>query len=285
MRLRYGAFCFLLFFAILVLVIKNYETWTRPIEFFPEKGVAKKSETKTKMTPAVGGQKEPESTKSYISIAEKNIFNPERKDFPILVSMAESSKKPFVRPQIVLYGVIAIGDYQSASISNPGRPLQKGERDVMTLKIGDRIGEYQLTKILSDRIIMETPEDTFEVLLSDPKMPKKRSYVKTENKPAPITSALPGPAPTPPEAPKPTPSKEQVQRVGEPARERVTTPSPPPSPTTPPSLSPTTRRGMSPIYSPPGAPSPGPPATGAPPVGPPTGYPSPDTSTQETGGI
>ena len=44
----------------------------------------------------------------------------------------------------------------------------------MNLKIGDRVGEYKLVKILPDRIALEAMEDTFEVLLSDPNKPKQR---------------------------------------------------------------------------------------------------------------
>jgi len=44
----------------------------------------------------------------------------------------------------------------------------------MTLRLGERIGEYKLTKVLSDRITLEAGGDTFEVLLYDPKAPKRR---------------------------------------------------------------------------------------------------------------
>ncbi|MCX8012047.1 MAG: hypothetical protein N3A64_02685, partial [Desulfobacterota bacterium] len=51
-------------------------------------------------------------------IAGKNIFSPERKDFPFptLPSDAKTLQKPKVRPQITLYGTTLAGDYQSASI-------------------------------------------------------------------------------------------------------------------------------------------------------------------------
>jgi hypothetical protein len=83
------------------------------------------------------------------------------------------------------------GDYQSASITNPGRPLKKGEREAMTLRIGDRVGEYKLAKILPDRVALEAVEDTFEVLLCDPNKPKHGVYAKAETKPASITTVLP----------------------------------------------------------------------------------------------
>jgi len=220
MSLRYGVLCLVLLFVISALCLKNYETWTHPIKVLPEKETAKKTLTRMEGAPPVAGQKESTAIQSYVFAAERNIFHPERKDFPILISsVAELPKKPVVRPKIILYGVTFVGDYQSASIVNPGRPLQKRERELMTLKLGDRIGEYQLTKILPDRIIMEGGEDTFEVLLYDPSMPKRRIHVKTESKPTTITSTLPPSAP-PSEAPKPAPPREIIGKPPELPRER-----------------------------------------------------------------
>jgi len=263
MSLRYGVLCLLLFFIVLLLFLKNYETWTLPIEVVPEKEGTKKSVAKIESSPSPAGQKEPTAIESYILIAEKNIFNPERNDFPIITPpMAELTKKPLVRPKIILYGVTFAGEYQSASIANPGRPIQKGEREIMTLKVGDRIGEYQLAKILPDRIMMEAPEDTFEVLLYDPNIPKKRIPIKTESKPTTITSTLPPSAPTPAEVPKPTLPREIVGIPAEPPRERtietqVPRPAPPtllPLPTPSPIPPPRPRSRMTPIAPPPSPP-------------------------------
>ncbi len=262
MSLRYGVLCLLLFFVVSILFLKNYETWTLPIEVVPEKEGTKKSVAKIESSPSPVGQKEPTAIESYILIAEKNIFTPERNDFPIITSPgSELSKKALVRPKIILYGVTFAGDYQSASISNPGRPIQKGEREIMTLKVGDRIGEYQLAKILPDRIMLEAPEDTFEVLLYDPKMPKQRVYTKTESKPPTVTSTLP-PSTPPVEAPKPTPPLVRIPAV--PPRERavetqVPRPAPPtlspsPTPTPSPMPSPRPRSRMTPIAPPPSPP-------------------------------
>jgi hypothetical protein len=164
--------CVVLFIMILFLAIKSYDALTHPLKRIPDQGAAKRSEARTENSPAIGVVKEATSIASYHSIAEKNIFNPERKDFPVTGS--GSAMKPAVRPQVILYGVTIAKDYQSASVVNPGRPLKKGERDLMTLRLGERFGEYKLTKVLSDRITLEAGGDTFEVLLYDPKTPKRR---------------------------------------------------------------------------------------------------------------
>ena len=241
MSLKYGLLSLLLFFVVLLLIFKNYEIWTQPIEWVPEKKAAKKSDEKSERPPVIGGQKEPSSIQPYTLVAEKNIFSPERKEFPLPMAPA-ASQKPSARPQVILYGVTILEDRQYASIVNPGRPLKKGEREMITLKQGEQIGEYKLVKILSDRIRLEASGDSFEVLLYDPAMPKKRSGAKTTSKkPAAITTTGPVSVPAPAEAPKPTPlpfpSPVPTEKPRVPSHEAVSTP-PLPVTQTPPPTSP-----------------------------------------------
>ena len=210
MSFKYGMLCVVLFIMILLLSIKNYDALTHPLEPIPDQGSAKKSEARTENFPTIGVVREPVSMASYLSIAEKNIFNPERKDFPVTGS--GSAMKPAVRPQVILYGVTIAKDYQSASVVNPGRPLKKGERDLMTLKLGERIGEYKLTKVLSDRIMLEAEGDVFEVLLYDPKAPKRR-----ESRPPMAATSVPTPMGTP----RSPVRREAAEGSKEPARERT----------------------------------------------------------------
>jgi hypothetical protein len=238
MSSKYGFLTLLVLGVVLLLIFKNYELWTQPIQLVPEKNVGKRSQSKPEAPSMMRTQKDPTTIKSYISIAEKNIFSPERKDFPVPMG---NGKKELVRPQIVLYGVTILGDYQAASIANPGRPLRKGERETFTVKPGERIGEYKLTKILSDRITLETEGDTFEVLLYDSKMPKKRMDVKTEGKPATVTSTQPVPAGPAPHTTA-TPSTPTPAGTSRPTASRVATPAPP-VPMSPSPPAPYTRRG------------------------------------------
>jgi hypothetical protein len=264
----YPVLIFLLPAVILFLPMRNGETFIKLA--FGEEG-AKKTETKTEGSLPVAGTKKILSDTPYAALAEQNIFNPERKEFPYLVSPATSMKKPPTRPQLVLYGVTLAGDYQSASLVHAGRTLKKGEREMLTLKVGEKIGEYELTKILPDRISLESEGDSFEVLLYDAAKPKPRTAVRTESKPAAVTSALPGPAgPSPIELPRPgvpgVPTSERPEIIRPtvpspvPGQERVATPplpTPAPqttTPSTPPVYSP---RRRVPISAPPGTPAPG----------------------------
>ena len=253
MSSKYGLLSFLALGVLLLLIIKNYEVWTRPIGLVPEMNLGKGSQSRSQNKPdvpsSIGSQKDSTSIKSYVSIAAKNIFSPERKDFPVLMG---DGKKELVRPQIVLYGVTIAGDYRAASIANPGRPLQKGERETFTVRAGERVGDYKLAKVLSDRITLEAQGDTFEVLLYDSKTPKRRTDVRTEGRPATVTSTQPIPISPPSSTPVPgsTPAVSGMPMPVPPAVQgRVT--SPPPAPATPSAPIPPARRGRTPYYSPP----------------------------------
>jgi type II secretory pathway component PulC len=221
MSSRYGFLCFFLFCIVLLLAFKNYEIWSHPFEWVAKKEAMKKAEAKTESL-ATDGLREPSSHESILGIAEQNIFNPDRTEFPL------------VRPQVILYGVMITDNYQTASVVNPGRPLHKGEREIKTLKLGDQIGDYKLTRISPDRITLETKEDSFEVLLFDPRFPKRRTEMKTPTKPTELTSPLPVPVPVPPPipaAPRPT-LPPAPPGAPEPRRESVIV-TPAPRPVTP----------------------------------------------------
>jgi len=252
MSFKYIILNLLILFVVLMVAIENYETWIRPIELVLDlQETVKKPATKTEAPPAIGVNKGSPSIRSYILISEKNIFSPDRKDFPIL-SIDKSN--PITRPQVTLYGVTIAGDYQAASVVNPGRPLRKGEREILTLKLGEKIGEYKVAKILPDRITMESNGDSFEVLLYDPNNPKKRMEVKIEVKPAMVTSPQPAPVPVPSpgEAPKPAPPQQSVEKPKEPIQQQVSSPAPSPGLSRPFFPSPSARRGRRPVYPPAG---------------------------------
>jgi hypothetical protein len=193
MSLKYAALVLVLLIFVILLGLQNYETWTQPLKQVQPKEATKSPAKKTETPLVTGENKETTSIRSYISISEKNIFSPERKDFPVATATIEG-KKPIVRPQVVLYGITILGDFQTASVVNPGRPLKKGERETMTLKVGDRVGEYKITKISPDRITLDAGEDRFEVLLYDPSMPKKRVVPA---RPSTVTSTAPAPGQIP----------------------------------------------------------------------------------------
>jgi hypothetical protein len=248
---RYGILCVLLFLVVLLLGYENYEIWSSPGALVFKKEGDKKAEGRPEPSPGILAPQEVSPRQSFDMIAEKNIFNPDRKEFSIQATPGMG--KPITRPPITLYGVVIAGDYQIASIINPGRPLHKGEREIKTIKIGESVGEYKLTKIMPDRIVLDGGEDSFEVLLYDPRSPKKRLEIKTPSLPATITSAAPSapvsearptvppaaiaPPPVTPPSPAPRPMTPMpVPRTTGPQPEGgYQSPAPPPAPTALPS--------------------------------------------------
>lgn len=227
MSIKYLALNALLCLVVFLIAIKNYEIWSHPIELVPNTGIeSKKAETKNENPAVTASAKETipvqsparSPIQSYVPISEKNIFSPERKDFPTVTA---GKPNPVARPQVILYGVTIAGDYQAASVVNPGRPLYKGERETKTIKIGDQMGGYKLAKIMPDRITMEAPGDSFDVLLYDPKAPKKR----VETRIAEAKTGQPSPAGPVGEAEKSV-AQLTVDKTTEPVPEQLVPPRP-----------------------------------------------------------
>lgn len=197
MSMKYGLLSFLALCVCLFTLLKSYEVWTQPLGEVSENRVERRLVEEPKAPPTAEPLKKPNPVGSPIVIAGKNVFSPERKDFPVVP--VEQSRQ-MVRPQVVLYGVTIAGDYQSASLVHPGRPLRKGERETVTLRLGEQISGYNLATVSPDRIRLERAGDSFEVLLYDSKSPKKRTDPKPENRQAGVAppgtrvgiSGLPG---------------------------------------------------------------------------------------------
>ena len=215
----------LLCLVILVFAIESYEIWREPAELLTDTGMARWKSEITDENPSTGAStKEPMSAQSYNLIAEKNIFSPERKDFPIPAAAAAEAKKPMVRPQIVLYGVAIGKDYQSAIVVNPGRTLRKGERETLDLKVGAKIGGYRLAKILPDRITMKGDGDSFEVLLDDSNNPKRPVEPRPKSKPSMVANLQTASSPNSGETPTPAPPQQSVEKPAAQVQARASTP-------------------------------------------------------------
>jgi len=219
MSRRFWLINLLLIFILILLSVKVYEVWTRPSTRGLEPVASKSKPAASSPSLSVGVKKEPAPAKGFQSISEKNLFSPERKEFPILAS--PGGGKGTGRPTVALYGVTLGEDYQSALITNPGRRPERGDRETMSVKVGDKVGEYQVAKISADRITLENEVDSFDVLLYDPSQPKKRPALP------PPTAARPTPTPRTPTPSPGTPPRPVTPSPG------VSQPSLPPAPATP----------------------------------------------------
>jgi type II secretory pathway component PulC len=223
MSSRYFVYNILVCFVILLLAVGNYEIWSHPTSLSMGTGVASgNSEIKNEAPPTTTTE-QAMSVQSHLLISEKNIFSPERTEFPVPAAVTAEAPNPIVRPQIVLYGVAIGEDCQSATILNPARALRKEERETRIVKIGAKIEEYTLAKILPDRITMESNGDTFEVLLDDSGNPKRKVQARAKTAPAMTANLQPSPVPSMGEVSNPIPAQGPVEKPRAPVQTRAAT--------------------------------------------------------------
>ena len=223
-----------------LLFMKNYEEVTRPKPAEKEGAPSKQKTAPTYSVASISQKGEAPARAVYDVISQKNIFHPERKEFPIILP-PDPAKKAATRPNLTLFGVAMGESFQSALINNPTRRADKGERETMSVKVGDRVGEYTVKEIQSDRITLESSGDSFDILLYDPSRQKKRPVFT----PPPPTVRPPGPSPTPTPTPTPTPSPVPPRPFPRSPGGTAPTPVPPPGSVVSPTPSPGTFSGRS----------------------------------------
>jgi type II secretory pathway component PulC len=161
----------------------------------------------------------PEASASYadfISIAEKNLFHPERE-------MPKAEKAAAPKPELILYGTVITDDTSIAYVedkkspySTPGRAKRQ-----TALKKGDSIGGYVLREIEPNRIVLVRGEDRLVVRLDDDTEKRKGTEAGASQTPKGASGPFTTTAIVPAAAPAFTPSPAAA---------------PPPRPVTPPTL-------------------------------------------------
>lgn len=103
----------------------------------------------------------------YASIADQNLFSPDRKI--TAEKLSEKEKQPQAKPEFVLYGTVitdgmslAYVDDKKSPVSTPGR----GKR-VRVLRKGDVLSGFTLKEIDADRILMARGDEVITVYLMD----------------------------------------------------------------------------------------------------------------------
>ena len=99
---KYKILNFILFPLVLSIAVMNYETWSRSsisAEAVAQPAAGPANPSQKAATAAAGGEAKPvQPAEAYGIIAEKNIFSPERKDFPrpsALLPLPNCQNRPF----------------------------------------------------------------------------------------------------------------------------------------------------------------------------------------------
>jgi len=149
----------------------------------------------------------------YASVAEKNLFHPDRK-IPV-----EKKEDPLLeRPDVVLYGTMISRDKKIAHIEDRKRPYStpgRGKRQT-TLTEGEMISGFRLTEVREDSILLTRGGDKILVKLHDDKSRNKKQTAGQPPVPA-QTVIAPEPKSVPDSAAK-TQMQENPQAVMIPPR-------------------------------------------------------------------
>ena len=152
---------------------KTYEVWSANDQPEPEKPVIKP--TKAVATRKVAYRRNPRYN-TYEVIAKKNLFSSDRRDELPEEPPPPTPVKQFkaLGVRFALFGIVIEGDEKKALISNIDR---KGatEKAYIWVKVGDKIGNLNVSEIQPDQIIITERGITYTVRLSDQDHPQKRS--------------------------------------------------------------------------------------------------------------
>ncbi len=103
---------------------------------------------------------QPPSPNEYTSIAEQNIFHPERK-----IPAVTAAAAPLPKPEFVLFGTLITGDVSLAYVEDLKAPA-KGKRQ-RAMRKGEVISGFTLKEIDADKILMTRGDEKIEVKITD----------------------------------------------------------------------------------------------------------------------
>ncbi|MCK4391148.1 MAG: hypothetical protein KAV83_13030 [Desulfobacterales bacterium] len=153
----------------------------------------------------------PES--AFRVVVDNNLFSPQRE----WLESEEPEPEPEITrldipgKKVVLHGVVILDGYERALVKNP-RP-KAGERPSKWVKVGDTIGDFKVTRIKKDRIVLAEGAKRFEVLLYDKEQPKVRGGVAREAKPTVVTTEAKKSPPKPKISKRKEPTEGEYEEV------------------------------------------------------------------------
>lgn len=178
---------FVIFFGI-----KSFEVWSGGDETIPKIRTGKSPEKPPPRKIIMERTMPPELV--YGIVVDKNLFSSNRAE-----SIPEELKPGELKvseKNIFLYGVVLMGDHKKALISNPEPGPEARERRAKCkwVKVGDTMGDFSVTDIRKDRIILAEGAKKHEILLYDKNKPARQITVAEKPKPTVVTAVTTEPA-------------------------------------------------------------------------------------------
>jgi len=149
-------------------------------------------------------------TADYLSIAEKNLFHPDR----VIPVEKKAEEKPLPKPDFVLYGTLIDGATRLAFMDDLKTPYTtpgRGKRQ-RVISQGSNLSGYALSEVHEDRIVMARGDDKITVRIDD--MQHKRSGPVDTTAPAvaaPAAGRKPAQTPSTPRTARPAQQTQQPQ--------------------------------------------------------------------------
>jgi hypothetical protein len=175
----------------------SFDVWSKGDEAVRDIQTGKSSEAPLSEKRIMERTMPPES--SYGVVADKNLFSANRSEFiPEKLKPGPGAETLKISEKVIfLYGVVLMGDRKIALISNPESEPQAGKKLAKDkwVKVGDAMGNFSVTDIQKDRIILADGGNTHEILLYDKNKPARQT-IMTAQSPTPTPTATTTATPT-----------------------------------------------------------------------------------------
>ena len=187
--------------AVVFMAVMTYDIWTQKDETIPETQTTQKTVAAQPVKKIDEGIMPPES--GYGIVVEKNLFSANRAE--VLPERSKSDSLKISEKKIYLYGTVIMGENKQALITNPesGSDAAKKQSKDKWIKIGDTVGNFKVSDIAKDKIVLADGAVKHEILLYDQNKPERQKAV-AQKPAAPTVVATGTTAPAAP-ASKPTP--------------------------------------------------------------------------------
>ena len=160
-----GAVAFFGYQTVMVWMAKDTLEANQPVRITPEPHAQ----------PRVAYRRYP-PYQTFEVIAQKNLFSSDRKEKLSAKSPTPSRVQP-PKPldsRFALFGIVIDGNEKKALVSNVGKK-NASEKAYIWVKIGDKIGNVNVSEITPEQIIITETGNTYTIRLSDQGRSKKRS--------------------------------------------------------------------------------------------------------------
>ncbi len=172
---------------VAVFGFRAYAVWSHGV-VIPGEDARSKSAVKNAVTPVSVTRKKVPSENVYNLLVSKNLFDPGRQYVEVKTTEEASAIKPGPKmlKKVFLYGVIFASNSWMALVNDPDSK-RRGRKDLLWVKVGESLGDFHVTGIEREKIVLEKDGKIYDISLYDKEKPQRRVPVESVVKPKVIT--------------------------------------------------------------------------------------------------